>query len=175
MYFLRTAALFTLIAGALGAAALSLHTQPLQPAPYGNAATASQRLLHMVAVDGPRQTAETLTREQKWGELQLAITSGQPETSRLLPVLMPLANSTTTRSLLQSARFALATHPAVILAATSQDSTSPLTTAALCKPAGMNSYWRNSVQQAISALHDGELASRAKHCQETLSGKPSTS
>ena len=172
MQLARTSALFVLIGSALGAAFLSLHTSPLQPVPYGNTHSAAQQLVHMVAVDGARQTAETLTRDNKWGELRLAVTSGQPETARLLPALIPLADPATARSLQQAMRHTLATHPAAMLAAITEENTPALSTAAVCNPAGMSALWRNHAQLAVSSVHDGQLAVRAKHGLESLGGKP---
>lgn len=171
MHFARTSALFVLISSALGAAFLSLQTGPLQPAPYGNTQSYAQQLVHMVAVDGPRQTAETLSSKNRWAELRLAVSSGQPETARLLPALVPLADPTTTHTLQQTMRLTLATHPAPILAAITEENTPALNTATICNPAGMSAAWRSHAQLAISSVHDGQLAVHAKHCLDTLEGK----
>lgn len=172
MHFGRTSTLFTLIGCAVGAAFLALNTNPLQPVPFGSTESTVQQLVHMVAVDGPRQTVDTLTRDNKWNEVRLAITSGQPETARLLPALMPLADPGTARSLQQAMRHTLPEHPAAILAATTEDTATPLNTAAVCNPSGMSALWRSHTQLAISSIHDGQLAVHAKHCLDTLAGKP---
>ena len=175
MHFARTATLLVLIGCAVGAAFLSLNTSPLQPVPYGNTESSAQHLVQMVAVDGPRQAAETLNRDHKWNEVRLAITAGQPETARLLPALMPLAGPATTRSLQQAMRHTLITHPTAMLAATTEDTTTPLSTTTICSPNGMSALWRSHAQLAVSSVHDSQLAVRAKRCLDTLGSKASGS
>lgn len=171
MRLARLSALFLLLAGAGGAFSLTLRDQPLEAIPHEAAESPSSHLLHMIETDGARQTAETLNKTHKWSEVRLAVASGQPDTARVVPALMPLADATTAHSLQQAMRHALPLYPAVVLASTSQNKGSDFTTQAVCSAKGMSRSWQIRARNAVTALHDIHLSVRADTCLKALTGQ----
>ncbi|MGD7069072.1 hypothetical protein [Acetobacter sp. AAB5] len=127
-------------------------------------------ILNMVEHDGAAQTAQALSRQKGWADVQHAVTSGQPDAARLVPALLPSADSRTTRTLYKTMQAALPKHPAVVLAATKQGTSIQADLQAVCSPIGMSHTWRQQARQAVAHVHDVHLSDRAQRCLNRLDG-----
>ncbi|MDN7354583.1 hypothetical protein [Acetobacter senegalensis] len=170
MRLARFSALLLLLAGTAGAFSLTLQDRPLQAVPHQTPDSSSTQLLHMIETDGARQTAETLNKTHKWSEVRQAVSSGQPDSARVIPALMPLADPSTARSLRLALRYALPAHPAAVLASTTQAKDPNFSTQAVCSPEGMPRSWRMRARQAVMAMHDIHFSVRADTCLKALDG-----
>ncbi|GBR48566.1 hypothetical protein AA11825_1033 [Acetobacter pomorum DSM 11825] len=150
----------------VGMCLFALQHAPLHPHQPERAA----HILTMVEHDGAAQTAQTLSRHKGWGDVQHAVASGQPAAARLVPALLPAADSHTTHTLYKTMQSALPAHPAIVLAATKQGGPMQADVQAVCSPAGMSRTWRQQARQAVAHVHDVHLSERVQRCLNRLSG-----
>ncbi|WP_174714298.1 hypothetical protein [Acetobacter pasteurianus] len=127
-------------------------------------------ILNMVEHDGAAQTAQALSRQKGWADVQHAVASGQPDAARLVPALLPAADSRTTRTLYKTMQAALPKHPAIVLAATKHGGPVQADVQAVCSPIGMSHAWRQQARQAVAHVHDVHLSDRAQRCLNRLDG-----
>lgn len=159
-------------AGQPSRAAMQASPASSPPAAQSTVSQSSTHLLHMLANDGPEQTARTLTKNRQWSDVRLAVATGQPEAAPMLTALMPEADPATAQSLRTAMRRALPTHPAAVLAAMDQTD-GPLSGArAVCSPHGMSRTWQSNARRAVANVHDIHLITRARDCLTRLGGLP---